>query len=436
MASSPRFLTVWMNGEHAATWSRPNGGHELTYEPLWVASAQGRPLSLSLPFVPGNIPHRGDKVRMFFENLLPDRPEVRNRLRDRFGASSAQGFELLAEIGRDCVGAIQLLRPEDDPPQVQAIKGVPLSQDEMSRQLDIAGGLNLPGFDRKDFRISLAGAQEKTAFLWHQGQWQKPLGSTPSTHIFKLPLGRIGGLNSLGAGSVENEWLCSRIVQGYGLPIAETQMLAVGSNKVLVVKRFDRRLATDGSWWVRIPVEDFCQANGLPSEKKYESDGGPGIDRILTTLEGSQDPHVDRVTFLKAQIVFWLLAASDGHAKNVSIFLSPKGTYKLTPLYDVLSMYPWIGTAQNQLPLQKLKMAMAVRGKNPHYLWSSIYHRHWESVAVRNGLGKDFTIIISELIDRTPQVIKTVSAELPADFPSSIAESVFQGMTQAIQRLL
>ena len=434
MAGTTNFLTVWMNGEKVATWSRPNGGHELAYEPQWVASAHGRPLSLSLPFVPTNIPHRGERVRMFFENLLPDRPEVRNRLRNRFGASSAQAFDLLAEIGRDCVGAIQLLRPEDDPPQVQTIEGVPLSQDEISRQLDIAGGLLLPGFDLEDFRISLAGAQEKTAFLWHDGRWQKPLGSTPSTHIFKLPLGRIGGISSLGAGSVENEWLCSRIVRSYGLPVAETQMISFESKKILVVERFDRKLAADGTWWVRLPVEDFCQAKGLPSEKKYESDGGPGIDSILATLAGSEVPAIDRLTFFRAQIVFWLLAATDGHAKNFSIFHGPRGTYRLAPLYDILSMYPWMGKSSNQLPIQKLKMAMAVRDKNAHYHWSSIYRRHWEVVAARNGLGRDFPTMIAELIDRTPEVINTVSAELPADFPSSVAEPILDGLTQASKR--
>lgn len=39
--------------------------------------------------------------------------------------------------------------------------------------------------DEDDFRLSIAGAQEKTAFLQINKQWQLPLGPTPSSHIFK-----------------------------------------------------------------------------------------------------------------------------------------------------------------------------------------------------------------------------------------------------------
>ena len=41
----------------------------------------------------------------------------------------------------------------------------------------------------------------------------------------------------------------------------------------------------------------------------------------------------------KAQIVFYLLAATDGHAKNFSITHLPNNKYKLTPLYDALFIH-------------------------------------------------------------------------------------------------
>ena len=160
-------LSVWMNGERVGSWFNRNGVHELVYDEQWAASPRGRPLSLSLPIVPGNVPHRGDVVRTFFENLLPDRPDVRNRIRDRFRAASSKAFDLLGEIGRDCVGAVQLLHPDEEPPIVQTIEGIPLSDDAVARHLEAASGLRLPGFDFEDFRISLAGAQEKTAFPSH-----------------------------------------------------------------------------------------------------------------------------------------------------------------------------------------------------------------------------------------------------------------------------
>jgi serine/threonine-protein kinase HipA len=428
-------LIVYMNGERAATWSVRRATHELAYEPEWVRATRGRPLSLSLPFLPGNQVHRGDAVRSFFENLLPDRPEVRNRLRDRFHTESAAAFDLLAEIGRDCVGAIQLLPPTNEPPTVRKIEGVPLSSDEITRHLEVVRGLRLPGFDPDDFRISLAGAQEKTAFLWHREAWHKPIGATPSTHIVKLPLGGIGGLGSTGAGSIENEWLCSKILAAFGLPAVETQMARFGTMQVLIVERFDRRLSDDGDWWVRLPTEDFCQVKGMPPEKKYEADGGPGIDDVLKVLAGSVSPAEERARFLKTQIVFWLLAAPDGHAKNFSIFLGPRGAYRMTPLYDVLSVYPWMGDGVDRISVQNLKMAMAIRGKNPHYRWNTIRRRHWEETARRNGLSGILDTLIPEVIDHTSQVVESVRSDLPPDFPEEIAGSIFAGMDRAAARL-
>ena len=187
--------------------------------------------------------------------------------------------------------------------------------------------------------------------------------------------------------------------------------------------------------WVRLPVEDFCQAKGLPSERKYESDGGPGIDAILSALEGSEVAETDRMNFFKTQIVFWLLAATDGHAKNFSLFLGPGGSYRLTPLYDILSMFPWVGKTGELLPAQKLKMAMAVRGENAHYRWASIQRRHWELTARKNGLGRSFDTLVTELIERTPDVIRAVSAKLPSDYPGAIANSIFDGISEAAVKL-
>lgn len=183
-----------------------------------------RPLSLSLPFTPGNRPHRGTAVSAYFDNLLPDSPAIRQRLAARYGAASTQAFALLREIGRDCVGAVQLMPEDQPPPHGQGIEGVALSTSEVAATL--AGVVRAPGPARDDdgFRISIAGAQEKTALLWHQDQWHRPVGTTPSTHIFKLPLGRIGAIGADLSGSVENEWLCAQLLRAYGLPVAECEI--------------------------------------------------------------------------------------------------------------------------------------------------------------------------------------------------------------------
>jgi serine/threonine-protein kinase HipA len=146
--------------------------------------------------------------------------------------------------------------------------------------------------DDDSFRISLAGAQEKTALTWHQGRWCRPHGATPTTHIFKLPMGLVGNRQADMSTSVENEWLCAQLAKAFGLPVAGCEMAQWGAQKTLVVERFDRRLAPSGQYWLRLPQEDFCQALGLPSHLKYEADGGPGLRQLSALLRTSANATV------------------------------------------------------------------------------------------------------------------------------------------------
>ena len=435
--SKTRRLGVWMNGERVGSWSiRSNGVHEFRYETTWLEFHDTRPISLSLPLVPADDPYTGIAVEAFFENLLPDSVDIRRRIQRRFAAKSGSAFDLLAEIGRDCVGAIQLLPAGEEPRGIRTIEAEPLDEAGVARSLrNAVASLPLGQASGDDFRISIAGAQEKTAFLFNKGAWCKPLGSTPSTHIFKLPLGSIGAMQADMSGSVENEWLCSRIIEALGVPIAHSEIASFEDQTVLVVERFDRKPASDGSWWIRLPQEDMCQATGTAPGEKYESEGGPGISGIMKILLGSRDAFADRKTFLKAQILFWILAASDGHAKNFSLFIQPEGRFSLTPLYDVISAYPILGHGKGKLAPEKLRMAMAVTGKNRHYEWSRIEARHWISTATSCGAQSGMEDIFSELITGMPKAIGAVSALLPAGFPDSIANPVFEGIQTAVARL-
>jgi serine/threonine-protein kinase HipA len=118
-------------------------------------------------------------------------------------------------------------------------------------------------------------------------------------------------------------------------------MATFGDQTVLVVERFDRAWMDDGAWIARLPQEDFCQALGFSPKQKYEHDGGPGMAKCLQLLTGSADAQRDKLAFQLTQLAFWLMAATDGHAKNYSIFLQPGDTYVMTPLYDILSMWPY-----------------------------------------------------------------------------------------------
>lgn len=431
-------LAVWTNGMLVAHWRVAGGEHRLDYEPSWIDSPQGRPLSRSMPFTPGNGPHRGEVVRSFFDNLLPDNDAIRRRLQEKFGTRDPGTFALLAAIGHDCVGAVQLLPPGEPPTGWDRIEATPLDEAGVERMIDqsLASARVLGQGNADDLRISIAGAQEKTALLRHEGRWCKPLGATPTTHIFKLPLGLVGNMLADMRDSVENEWVCSRLLAALGLPVATCAIATFGRRKVLVVERFDRRLmhpAGASPWWARLPQEDMCQALGHPGSLKYESDGGPGMAQVLRTLQAGTQAPTDTRTFVLAQLAFWLLGATDGHAKNFSIFLERGQDYRMTPLYDVLSAWPIIGNGPNQIAFKRAKLAMALRSKNAHYHLHEIQTRHWRVLAKQAGIA--FEMMVA-LVEDLPKAFTAVEAQLPAGFPQRVWRAIREGSELQARRFL
>ena len=79
---------------------------------------------------------------------------------------------------------------------------------------------------------------------------------------------------------------------------------------------------------------------------------------ILKLLNAADTPAEDQRQFLKSQVIFWLIGATDGHAKNASIFLGPEGRFQLTPFYDVLSAQPSLDS--RQIERKQMKLAMSV----------------------------------------------------------------------------
>ena len=437
--SHSRSLSLWTNGVRVGRWTLPARGEmELHYDPDWVAADIGRPLSLSLPFNLQNLPIKGEKVANYFDNLLPDSDAIRRRVAERFRTGSIDPFELLRVIGRDCIGAVQILDGEEVPKGFDHVEGVPLSEEDIERHLIETvspHAFGASGDPDADFHISLAGAQEKTAFLWWDGQWLAPRGATPTSHIFKLPLGLMGGRRADFSTSVDNEWLCLRLLKAYGLNVADARIATFGRQRVLVVERFDRRTAPDGQWLMRLPQEDFCQVEGCSPLRKYENEGGPGLKALFATLRQSVNAEADMKTLMTAQVLFWLLRAPDGHAKNFSIHLLPRGRFHLTRLYDVMSAYPVLGEGPNQWSPHDIRSAMALLGKNRHYDMHGIQRRHFNSTARKVGYGSTAEPIIEELLARTPAAIAEVQADLPKDFSPRVAESILGGLQQAATAL-
>ena len=419
-----------MNGDPVATLTHnPRTGLRLTYVADWLEREDAIPISLSLPL--STEPYDGPLVSNYFDNLLPDNVTIRERMQRTLRTDTTAPFDLLSAAGADCVGALQL-SPQQEMKPVRTVTATPVAEPEVAKILRGYRHHPLGMTEDDDFRISIAGAQEKTAFLEQGGSWFRPHGTTPTTHIFKLPLGRVHEHVDLTT-SVYNEWLCLALASKLGLPVAKAEIQTFEDVTVLVVERFDRAWSENGRWIIRLPQEDFCQALGVASAFKYEAEGGPGIVASHDLLMKSTEPFEDRRTFFRAMIIYFLLAAIDGHAKNFSIQLHAQGRFRLAPMYDVLSAYPVVS---KNFPMQKLKLAMGLHGKNRHYRLNGIGRRHFPSTASLCGFP---TATMEELLDdvlgRVGAALMAVANSLGGDFPSAVADPILEGVRTAAATL-
>ncbi|HAW2960341.1 TPA: type II toxin-antitoxin system HipA family toxin [Escherichia coli] len=392
-------LVTWMNNQRVGELTKlANGAHTFKYAPEWLASRYARPLSLSLPLQRGNI--TSDAVFNFFDNLLPDSPIVRDRIVKRYHAKSRQPFDLLSEIGRDSVGAVTLL-PENETITRPIMAWEKLTEARLEEVLtaykaDIPLGMIR---EENDFRISVA---------------------------IKLPIGEIRQPNATLdlSQSVDNEYYCLLLAKELGLNVPDAEIIKAGRVRALAVERFDRRWNTERTVLLRLPQEDMCQTFGLPSSVKYESDGGPGIARIMAFLMGSSEALRDRYDFMKFQVFQWLIGATDGHAKNFSVFIQAGGSYRLTPFYDIISAFPVLGGTG--IHISDLKLAMGLNAsKGKKTAIDKIYPRHFLATAkVLRFPEVQMHEILSDFARMIPAALDNVKTSLPTDFPENVVTAV------------
>lgn len=416
-------LNVFLNGRLVGVLRREStGAIDFQYASEWLDWRGTFPISLSLPLREDR--YIGTPVTNVFDNLLPDNDAIRRRVAERVGADGTDAYSMLAALGRDCVGALQFLTDGMDPGPAGSVEGKPVSNEDVAEIIENLAAAPLGLGEDADFRISIAGAQEKTALLRKDGGWFKPIGTAATTHILKPQIGRLPNGIDL-SNSVENEYLCLKLLQAFGVSAAQAQIADFGERRTLIVERFDRLWARDGRL-LRLPQEDICQALSVPPTRKYQSDGGPGMREIVELLKGSDTPDEDIATFLRTCILFWLIGATDGHAKNFSIFLSPGGRFRMTPLYDVLTAQPSLDTGQ--IPRKKFKLAMSV-GKNRHYSVPDIMPRHFLQTADIAGVGTPvMRRIFDDLAENVEKQADEVIISLPRGFPDQLIDAVKSGI--------
>lgn len=368
-------LQVIADGNSIGVITRTGNRLSFRYDDEWRTSPGAFPISLSMPLVVSEHPHKA--VDAFLWGLLPDNRQVLEQWGKRFHVSPANAFKLISHVGEDCAGAVQfalparaekLLRSPNEPSVTW------LSDDELGQRIRLLSenhGITRTGTDTGQF--SLAGAQPKTALYQDPAtrRWGVPEGRTPTTHILKPSTGHFDGY-------AENEHFCLSLASELGLKAAPSTVIHAGGYPVIVIERYDR--LSRGGHFIRIHQEDFCQALAIPPGMKYQNDGGPSAKAIAGVLkDSSSEVMTDLWRFAESLAFNWLIAGTDAHAKNYSLLLAARSQVRLAPLYDVASSLPYPADVNPH----KAKLAMKVGSK---YRIKDITGRHWSACARELGL--------------------------------------------------
>ncbi len=344
-----------------------SGRFSFRYDEGWQGHPDAYPLSLSMPLALSE--HGHAKIDAFLWGLLPDNEKVIDTWANRYHVSPRYSFGLISHVGEDCAGAIQFVRPErlrkmQTENAAQEIAW--LTEAQVAERLrDLRADHAAWRSPRDTGQFSLAGTQPKTALILENGKWGVPSGRVPTTHILKPPTGEWDG-------HAENEHFCLELARALGFTVPNTTVMRFGQETAIVIERYDRTRL--GGNLLRLHQEDMCQAHGLPPTQKYENEGGPSIQEIVDLLRShSSRSEEDIQSFLDAIAFNWLIAGTDGHAKNYSILIGARGTVRFAPLYDVASILPY-----KNMNVMKAKLAMKIGGV---YSLRYISRGQWKKLA-------------------------------------------------------
>lgn len=410
-----RILTVWWEGKSVGELTQDKGGDlGFSYGADWLEDGSTPAISASLPKRVEPFSRR--ECRPFFGGLLPEERQ-RAAAAQALGISSANDFALLDRLGGDVAGALQFLHPGEHPPLPSGLwKPHPLTEEGLLRILDALPARPLLAGEGS-LRLSLAGAQAKVPVVLVEGAVALPLPEQPTTHILKPSIPRFEA-------TTENEAFAMKLAVAAGLNTAavEPRIVRTPSGKVLtflLVERYDR--TKDASLGVRrLHQEDFCQALGVPTERKYQSEGGPSLkDSFALLRRVSARPAADVLKLLDAVIFNAVVGNADAHAKNFSILYGGTGP-RLAPLYDLLStvIYPELFA----------KFAMKIAGQAR---LEDLNAQRWSDFAKKAELGLPFVRRrIGELTARISEVASATCAGLAISGLNLAALERLSGLVQ------
>lgn len=389
-------LNVYLNNDFVGVLSKDNNGG-ICFQYDKNAKKQ---LSLALPIREETYLNKDCKG--FFNGLLPESEYVRVAIGKKYGINPKNDFSLLSAIGYDCAGAVAFFNGK---PKIlkeyYEIKGNVLSDDGLEKYIKELPKKPLAlGSDK---RLSLAGAQDKTAVVIINDKIAIPEDNVPSTYILKPT---INGLYE----TIENEYLCLKVAERLGIQIPNIQIGQTKDIKYLLIERYDRKV-NDGKI-KRIHQEDFCQASNIPSVYKYQSEGGVDFKRCIEILKKTTRPAVSIKRFVELMIFNYIVGNNDAHGKNFSILHYDNGVIAFAPAYDILctSVYPELSS----------KMAMKIGG---YYESDKIYPRHFERMA--RDIGVSYTQVKKILINQC-EILPDIVKEVSQMFENTIGEDIFK----------
>ena len=400
-------LSVWWEDRiSGCLYLGPDGETLFAYDADWLADSKAPALSFSLPKQAE--PFKRSAVQAFFGGILPEEGQ-RTAIARALGVSADNEFRLLEYLGGEVAGALTLL-PEGETPASPSDAAPKLLDDDALVQLLDHLPLRPMLAGEDGLRLSLAGAQSKLPVLLIDGQIALPAPGQPTSHILKPPISRFEG-------TTENEYFCMSLASAIGMDVAPVEMRSVADRSFLLVTRYDRAVGTDSSV-TRLHQEDFAQALGVPSHRKYASEGGPIFPDCFALLRrAATRPARDILKLLDAAIFNLIIGNADAHAKNFSLLHSSGGAMTLAPLYDLLSTVIY--------PNLHVKLAMKIGGKA---VLEDIEPRHWERFAADAQLGAPY------VRTRVGQLCNAVIAAIDGEFTRALSPDADFSTVEAIVR--
>jgi serine/threonine-protein kinase HipA len=319
-----RRLEVSLPGHVVGHLEYNRNGH-LVWRPNaeWEANGQHPRLGTAFLRDPG-ARSAGGRLLPFFENLLPEvGSDLRFRLAGSYGLAENDGAGLLAALGRDLAGAVEV-RPVD-------VDGnaVAWTTPEHAR-------------DTPRIRFALAGMQFKVSMSQANDRFALPATGDGGDWIVKFPGRRYPELPRVEEATMK--WARAAgfdVPECFAAPRDVVVDAAFGpeadSEEVFIVRRFDRRV--DGS---KIHQEDLCQVLNLWPTQKYGDQPGKrfSLDTVLqvvTDLAGQ-----DQGRELARRLGFVIASGNDdAHLKNWSLQWGAADRPSLTPCYDFVSTITW-----------------------------------------------------------------------------------------------